>query len=679
MSVEDSGLEQALFQAPSGALARNDGLELHRANVRQFSQRLGSLAVRTLLAAIPLAAGLVGAYEGTTVPTHVEFTEGISANISVQHKSYTTADLGVMGAVRLPAASYGGFGSKAEFDPINIDGKSGGIGQLVGLVADGGAAIKDRAMWPLALRAAEGGAVGAAAGGLAVAGMSRLKKRRQANRLSAEPGASGEPPENFIAEGRTSRIKNTIKKAAPKVVVGMAAGSVFIAVGAKYEAVATSSETDVPIITPLPDRVANLNPILGNAVMVGTGGQLGNKGIEAALGYVESVNRYWQENAQSTIAQIKQLRAGNKLGFMDDSNQFVAVHVSDIHANIPYIKYYLGPVIRELGVKYVLDSGDNYNGSNSAQSTEDKATKPMQRILDALSPQNQNGLAVRLVYAAGNHDPLTLPHDILKTTFTAADGEKFQPVVPLDNQHGNHVTIDGVTIVGSPDLNRTTTGPNPTVPSLLTDQIKNDYKQGAELADIACQTTEATGVKPIVVSHEQEGGYESLVRGCASVTLSGHLHVMQAPNKYVTADGATVYSENIGSGPGDGPGNLAPAYSNATTLGGLRVLAVDKTTGVLSKVVTIDVSPHGKPEIAIEDGEDLQASASLLKSVDFVDSIQTYAPSLYQSYVEAPDKPQLMHGVPGSPFVDAHQSNASHVSRQSKQLEAARRNNNATQ
>lgn len=606
-------------------------------------------------APVILGAVATGAVLGVATPGYVEFAPGVSATISA-HKGYTSVSTGAPGGLELPALSLdipimGKVGGKAILNQVNVPSED--TSGLLALINNNGEAIEGPAINFFITRAIEGGVVGAIGGATVYSyakdvkdrlGERKTKKKESQEAIAASGGPPNDEsldlpaapdrsdlasPKNKEKVGKRTKLKRFMQK----VGAGILLGGIVLSQAHHL----TDAPDDAPKVeTPLDPQLAELSPILKDAIITGTGGQLVKKAVEGANNYMEKINQYWIDAANQTIAEIEQAQARGDFDYLKNPDLVTFVHISDVHANLPYIKYYLGSVLNklgELGINYIIDTGDNYNGSNTSGSVEDQATKPMEKILDAISPQNQGGQAKYLIYVGGNHDPFDLPKNITDTTFITKGGQKYHPITELNKANDYKTTVNGITIVGSPDYNRTVTGKNPTTPPQIDDQIKNDFKQGEELANAACQITRETGKQPVVASHEQPGGLPAAVDGCASVVMSGHYHVMNSLIKYTLPNGETGYIENIGSASGDGHGNQVPIYSMATTEGGMRLLSFSRSTGRLTNMATIGILPNN---VTILDTGQLENSRPIADDTRIRQYLGKFAPDLLPK-IDAPD------------------------------------------
>ena len=168
-----------------------------------------------------------------------------------------------------------------------------------------------------------------------------------------------------------------------------------------------------------------------------------------------------------------------------------AVFVTDLHCNVS-----MGRVVRALveasGAEFVLNGGDTVVSGTAAEAF----------CVDAFAQE----VRVPVVVADGNHDsPVTAQQE---------DAAGWQVL------RGEVVEVAGLRILGDTD---------PTVTAVasgtLSERDETIPAMGRRLADAACRAADVD----VLLVHNPRAASATADRGCAAITLSGHLHRRVGP------------------------------------------------------------------------------------------------------------------------------------------------------
>ena len=338
--------------------------------------------------------------------------------------------------------------------------------------------------------------------------------------------------------------------------------------------------------------VVDKSQMLRGASITGDVGHFSSVIDKSFATYKQKVDKYWQGKAVSFTRALARFRIRGGMAWQENPNIGAFALVSDDHDSHPATKYLLPAIFKDMGVNYVVNLGDQLNYSQ----TLFLDNGGWKRAADALPTGGPDGVPVQAIVVTGNHGNGS-SGTARSITARTAEGKTYHPFIPLDGKDGYSTTMDGMTFVGSPDLNRTTD--SGTTPSSPAAEMANDAKQGHLLADKACQIYQDTGEKPIVLAHERQATYEAIARGCVKLALSGHLHETLPVQVYKNFDGSMTYQENIGTASGDGPNNTAAIYNKATRRGAIEVWLYNRTSGqILNHHIDISYGPSGPVHVS---------------------------------------------------------------------------------
>ncbi|MCL2092168.1 MAG: metallophosphoesterase [Micrococcales bacterium] len=191
--------------------------------------------------------------------------------------------------------------------------------------------------------------------------------------------------------------------------------------------------------------------------------------------------------------------------------------VSDLHCNVGMAR-----VITELvtlsGAQVVVDGGD----------TSINGTAVEQQCVETFADAVPRG--VRLVAVPGNHDSHTTTRAYDRAGATILSGSV--------------VTVNGIRFFGDADPNPTTFG------DTASDRQETEKQAGTRIADAACGQR-----VDVLLVHNPRVARPSLDRGCAPVSLNGHMHSRTDPVqvgqgvRYITATSGGAHGSSVTLGP----------------------------------------------------------------------------------------------------------------------------------
>lgn len=334
--------------------------------------------------------------------------------------------------------------------------------------------------------------------------------------------------------------------------------------------------------------------------ITGDVGYLFDQLINGVGSYTNSVDLKWKNDADHLVKQITPEINKNPVvqAWRQNKNITSFANISDIHDNQAELKYFLPAALQALQPDFVINSGDQQSSSGTIFTD----AGAWQRNVNALPPVGPDGKPTLEVLIPGNHDGLDSWKKATEITMKDSGGNEYHPILVPSKDNNYTVEISGLTIVGGPDLNQTTT--SGTKPASHEDQMKNDAKLGATLAKTACEVAQKTGVEPILVAHEQQATYQALAESCVSLALSGHTHQDGPLTTISYSDGRTAYQKTSGSSSGDGKNNPIGIYNNPTREGEILLWFYNKAAGRPVGYVTLSISPSTPPSIKITDLND---------------------------------------------------------------------------
>ncbi|MCL2454594.1 MAG: metallophosphoesterase family protein [Micrococcales bacterium] len=229
------------------------------------------------------------------------------------------------------------------------------------------------------------------------------------------------------------------------------------------------------------------------------------------------------------------------------------VLVSDLHCNVGMARV-ISTLVRLSDARVVIDAGDTtINGT----SVEEQCVQTFARAI----PDR-----VRLVAVAGNHDSRTTTRAYARAGATVLSGSV--------------VSVGGIRFFGDADPNQTLFGQSAST------RDETEAQAGARIADQACR---ARGVDVLLV-HNPRVATPSLERGCAPVSLSGHMHTRTDP---IQVGSGIRYISASSGGAVAGEVTLGPLSGTAE----MTVLQWDPTTRAFITWQVVQIHPDGSATV----------------------------------------------------------------------------------
>gem|GEM_PF-4395793 len=614
--------------------------ELRKAITLRIAGGVGMAAVAAAIA--------VGVAER---PAPIDAGPGISASANFMTADYSGADIGpsTVGLPRLHATFHGvDLGINLNIKRLDTTSDSPQQQALAGILEDPRATLGPEIETAFYWRAGEGLLAGLAALGTMETSRRLLRRRHRANvaaeedrleRLEAHdnlpdnvkqqiPADTRQRDQAELAELKLRQEKRAAHKPWQKASAALAGLGILLGGASLHHEIdnlkppAANHTVILPSNSPNPyiQEIIADEPMLADTFVTGDLGYLLQQGIVQITGEMQQVNEYWSGLGNTLVNEVlPEFRAQGGMDWQNDPNITAFLQVTDIHDNRPYLKYFLPALIRAFNPDFVVDTGDEENFSG--QDFLDNGA--WQRLADALPRENRRGQPFQVVLVAGNHDDekSTIAH---KLTAQTSSGKTYHVFIPLDASDDYTTTLDGLTFVGSPDLNRTTHG---TVPASTEGQLANDAKQGGELAQKACDVFQKTDERPIGLAHEPEAAYAAAASGCTSLDLSGHRHITYPVKAILNPDGTSItYQQDLGTASGDGPNNVTAIYNKATTDADVSLWLFNKVTGERQEIL-ISASPSSTvPTVEKVLLPKPDAALPAMDDTDIRDFLDTYDP-----------------------------------------------------
>ncbi|NLF04904.1 MAG: metallophosphoesterase [Actinomycetales bacterium] len=231
--------------------------------------------------------------------------------------------------------------------------------------------------------------------------------------------------------------------------------------------------------------------------------------------------------------------------------------VSDLHCNVG-----MAPVLKaavELsGAAVVLDAGD----------TTVNGTQVERYCVTAFSNAYRAGGAKDVVFAGGNHDSAITGEQVRAAGGTVLAGEV--------------VNVAGIDVLGDADPLETRIGQG----TRRTGE-EGAAEAGERLADVGCSRDEPV---PLLLVHTPAVAADSLERGCAVATVSGHLHRWAGPQR--VEQGVRLVNGST-AGAVSGQATVGPLGGTAT----IGVLRVSPEYGLVADYQKLTVDRLGQAEV----------------------------------------------------------------------------------
>lgn len=580
-----------------------------------------------------VAGGLGATLVATTIalgiarrPAPINAGPGISADVSVIRSGDSSLTLGPT-SIDLPKAhtNFHGIDLGINIDVKKVDTISQGHKEqtAAGVLTDPKGTLTPPIERAFYWRAGEGLAGGLLALGLMWGGGLITRRRRQA-KLAAEaekieqlkgyakqyddlpdevkeqlPAELQEKDRRELTELQQKRQHRQKRNLYHRTTATLAGLGILLGAGGIYHEVdsLTPSAASCSVLfpnnstNPLVRDILTDQPILKGACATGDLGHLAKEGVVQIAAQMERINEYWRGQANLLVNKVlPEFAASGGMDWRSDPNTVAFIQLTDVHDNRSYLKYFLPYALKALNVDFIAETGDeeNFSGKNFLDNGA------WQRLASALPEFNRRGEPFKVVLVAGNHDDFNnkVATKLTKTIGNGNQKKKYHPFIPLNESDGYTTTIDGITLVGIPDENRTSS-PHGTVPASSNAQKLDDARQGEQLATIAKDITNKTGKEPVVaMTHEPQTGYATLVQGWAKLVLSGHWHATHPVKAIKHPDGSVSFEQALGTASGDGPNNIKAIDSKATTSAVMSLWTYNKLTQQFKEIMII-VQPNG--------------------------------------------------------------------------------------
>lgn len=287
-------------------------------------------------------------------------------------------------------------------------------------------------------------------------------------------------------------------------------------------------------ITPLNNYISERIPALKGATMTGISGDITNTaafaGVEFAEKYIKNVDNFWKQAGNNLTEKYASLQENDRLPEAINPDVIPILFVSDLHCNYSAYDNFFPSVFSALKPQIILNAGDTFTNSNTMpyeSACRSDFIKKVQQQDEAADTQTA------IIEVSGNHDPKN----------DSEDG-----VTILNGDQGRVTTVDGLTFVGEDDPSRTMWWPTqPEDPEELRTVLA---EQGSTVAQEACAIKAETGTAPIVITHQNQAGFESILNACASLVLNGHTHNYRDMQRFETTSGESVLQHTTGSATG---------------------------------------------------------------------------------------------------------------------------------
>ncbi|TDE89624.1 hypothetical protein EXU48_19505 [Occultella glacieicola] len=225
--------------------------------------------------------------------------------------------------------------------------------------------------------------------------------------------------------------------------------------------------------------------------------------------------------------------------------------VSDLHCNVGMAPV-VGAAVTASEASLVLNAGDTVMGGTSVESY----------CVNAFARGIPDGVPV--VVSDGNHDSVTTAEQEAAAGWTVL--------------HGEPVDVQGIRILGDTDPTLTSLGA-PTRPER--DETIN--QMGNRISQEACRLDEDGEPVDIVLIHSPFAGRQAVEAGCATLSISGHLHRQVGPRQLGLG---LQYTSASTAGAGSGTPTIGPLANPSV----MTVIRWDPEAGlpVDYRLITID-------------------------------------------------------------------------------------------
>ncbi|WP_163544892.1 metallophosphoesterase family protein [Occultella kanbiaonis] len=233
--------------------------------------------------------------------------------------------------------------------------------------------------------------------------------------------------------------------------------------------------------------------------------------------------------------------------------------VSDLHCNVGMAPV-VGAAVTASESSLVLNAGDTVMGGTSVESY----------CVNAFARGIPDGVPV--VVSDGNHDSVTTADQEVNAGWTVL--------------HGEPVDVQGIRILGDTDPTLTSLGA-PTRPER--DETIN--QMGNRISQLACQLQEDDEPVDIVLIHSPFAGRQSVEAGCATLSISGHLHRQVGPRQLGLG---LQYTSASTAGAGSGTPTIGPLQNPSV----MTVIRWDPEAGLPVDYRLITIDPDASVDIS---------------------------------------------------------------------------------
>lgn len=350
--------------------------------------------------------------------------------------------------------------------------------------------------------------------------------------------------------------------------------SVFAATGLIKLGTEASSQEERSDKVPLSSVITEREPSLEGATLTGLGGSLVNTAIRGASEYSNTVDDFWKTANANLLSNFNQFE---KLAEKYTKGEDVVpiLHLSDIHCNYANMSFYLKNLVKAVKAPVIVNSGDTFPNSKTMP-YEDECYDDFFEGVSQAAKDNNNPMTVLNV--AGNHDPkdgISYKDDYAEVITLTSD----EPVQ----------TVKGIDFVGIEDPTKTIWEPTwPDDPEVMNEMIAN---RGDDVADEACKVDEESQNPEVVISHRIQQLYETILRGCGTLALSGHTHIDGAIRRFATDGPDDIFQHTAGSASGADVG--ITIYEKPQQDASVTTQFIDKNTGEVLGFISIVLHTDG--------------------------------------------------------------------------------------
>jgi len=293
---------------------------------------------------------------------------------------------------------------------------------------------------------------------------------------------------------------------------------------------------------------------LEGARVTGRLGDLLNIYGPKVMDYIQNTNEYY-DNISDNLAEAL---SDYNMPIENTDNIVTALVVSDLHCNINMAKP-LNTIQQAIGNELVINSGDMVISG----------TEPEKYCVETLSSANPDGTQV--ILSLGNHDSELTAEQARDAGFEVLDGDP--------------VTYTGLTFLGSSDPRRSDFGKE-----IYSTNGETVEQQGKKLAETACAQDEPID---IIVAHDNNATTETMERGCALTSLTGHLHQSEGP--FTLDNGGVWYVSGTAAGASEGSPTIESELGSTSQM---SIWLFDRETGRAIYMRIISIQPDGSVDVS---------------------------------------------------------------------------------